>query len=124
MVKIKIKDLGMTKAVEVKNSIKNKKKMGIVQLALLKEQDDTTDINTPLEEVQQGMNLIQEIEDFLIDVLKLDKKQVEKMEDLEEEQLGMIVGEVIIRIQGASEKDIEDYYKERDEESPLAEEKD
>lgn len=109
--KIKIEKLGMKKAVEVKGTIKNQKLIDKVQLTMLKLQDDHSDDMTMTEQIQNELDLLNQIEEFFKNVLKLTDKNIEKIEEnLTSEELGNLVGEVVLRIGGASDDDIAKYY--------------
>lgn len=118
---MKIKSLGMKKAVKVKENIHNQNLIMETQLALLKMQDDTSDEMTMVEEIESQLKLTQQVIDFIKTILKLDDKKVKQIEeDLSFDDLADVVSEIILRFQGATEKDIE---KVKEEQKKIAKER-
>ena len=130
IVNIKIKELGMKKAVKVAQSVANTKLINAIQLTLLKLQDDHSDDMTEIEQLEHEAQLLSEIEQFFKNFLKLSDKQIEKAEEeLDPEELSFAIGEATARFQGATDKDIQKLREgmkaeQKDLEDPLAEEND
>ena len=130
IVNSKIKELGMKKAVKVAQSVANTKLSNSIQLTLLKLQDDHSDDMTEIEQLEHEAQLLNEIEQFFKNFLKLSDKQIEKAEEeLDPEELSFAIGEATARFQGATDKDIQKLREgmkaeQKDLEDPLAEEND
>lgn len=130
IVNIKIKELGMKKAVKVAQSVANTKWINSIQLTLLKLQDDHSDDMTEIEQLEHEAQLLNEIEQFFKNFLKLSDKQIEKAEEeLDPEELSFAIGKATARFQGATDKDIQKLREgmkaeQKDLEDPLAEEND
>ncbi|MEY2346226.1 phage tail tube assembly chaperone [Pediococcus pentosaceus] len=128
IVNIKIKELGMKKPVKVAQSVANTKLFNSIQLTLLKLQDDHSDDMTEIEQLEHETELLNEIEHFFKEFLKLSDKQIEKAEEeLDPQELSFAIGEATARFQGATDKDVEqlrESLKEEQEqlEDPLAKE--
>ncbi|WP_132981299.1 phage tail tube assembly chaperone [Pediococcus pentosaceus] len=128
IVNIKIKELGMKKPVKVAQSVANTKLINAIQLTLLKLQDDHSDDMTEIEQLEHETELLNEIEHFFKEFLKLSDKQIEKAEEeLDPQELSFAIGEATARFQGATDKDVEqlrESLKEEQEqlEDPLAKE--
>ncbi len=128
IVNIKIKELGMKKPVKVAQSVANTKLINAIQLTLLKLQDDHSDDMTEIEQLEHETELLNEIERFFKEFLKLSDKQIQKAEEeLDPQELSFAIGEATARFQGATDKDVEqlrESLKEEQEqlEDPLAEE--
>ncbi len=128
IVNIKIKELGMKKPVKVAQSVANTKLINAIQLTLLKLQDDHSDDMTEIEQLEHETKLLNEIEHFFKEFLKLSDKQIEKAEEeLDPQELSFAIGEATARFQGATDKDVEqlrESLKEEQEqlEDPLAKE--
>ncbi|WP_195918473.1 phage tail tube assembly chaperone [Pediococcus acidilactici] len=117
---MKIKSLGMKKAVKVKENIHNQNLIMETQLALLKMQDDTSDEMTMVEEIEPQLKLTKQVIDFIKTILKLDDKKVKQIEeDLSFDDLADVVSEIILRFQGATDEDIE---KVKEEQKKIAKE--
>lgn len=117
---MKIKSLGMKKAVKVKENIHNQNLIMETQLALLKMQDDTSDEMTMVEEIESQLKLTKQVIDFIKTILKLDDKKVKQIEeDLSFDDLADVVSEIILRFQGATDEDIE---KMKEEQKKIAKE--
>ncbi|MGX6454132.1 phage tail tube assembly chaperone [Pediococcus acidilactici] len=117
---MKIKSLGMKKAVKVKENIHNQNLIMETQLALLKMQDDTSDEMTMVEEIESQLKLTKQVIDFIKTILKLDDKKVKQIEeDLSFDDLADVVSEIILRFQGATDEDIE---KVKEEQKKIAKE--
>lgn len=123
-----MKIFGMTKGVEVKSNVRNNRMFNDIQLTLMKMQDDETDKFTEREALEAEQGYLDKIENFFIKILKLNEKQITKLEDLSIEELSFAFGEFMLRLNGAKEADIQDYYKsikddkEEAEKNPKAEE--
>lgn len=130
IVNIKIKELGMKKPVKVAQSVANTKLINAIQLTLLKLQDDHSDDMTEIEQLEHETELLNEIEHFFKEFLKLSDKQIEKAEEeLDPQELSFAIGEATARFQGATDKDIQKLREgmkaeQKDLEDPLVEEND
>lgn len=99
----------------VKSSIKNLKKTYAMQLHMAKLQDSLTE-NEPIENMQAISDSLQATVDYVVDVLKLKPNEVEKLEELDQEELMALAQRLNLRIMGMSEQEIEDIQNESDEE--------
>lgn len=69
-----------------------------------------------VENVQAISDSLQETVDYVVDVLKLKSNEVEKLEELDQEELMSLAQRLNLRIMGMSEQEIEDIQNESDEE--------
>lgn len=99
----------------VKASIKNLKKTYVMQLHMAKLQDSLKE-DELVENVQAISDSLQETVDYVVDVLKLKSNEVEKLEELDQEELMSLAQRLNLRIMGMSEQEIEDIQNESDEE--------
>lgn len=90
----------------VKTSNKVMKKTYKVQLKMAKA-DDIADV-APQEQIERSLEMTESVEEYLKDVLKLNDKEYEKLEDLEFNQTIDLTNHVILRVMGLSETDIKD----------------
>ncbi|KRL36622.1 phage tail tube assembly chaperone [Liquorilactobacillus uvarum] len=90
----------------VKASNKVMKKTYKVQLKMAKA-DDIADV-APQEQIERSLEMTESVEEYLKDVLKLNDKEYEKLEDLEFEPTIDLTNHVALRVMGLSETDIED----------------
>lgn len=115
---MKIEKLGMKKPIKIKQNVHNQKLMSRAQLSLLKLQDDHSDDMTPLEAIQNNLNLIDELEKFLKEFMKLTPKQLEDVEEnLEPYELGEVVGEIAMRFNGATDEEVKEAFEESEQET-------
>lgn len=120
---IKIKEL-RSKPYEVKASVKNLKKSYGLQLKIAKLQDNNSSNENEVDEdekIVEQLEMMSEIQDsivdYIIEILKLDNKGIEKLEDLEMGEVIEISTYISMRLMGMDDKDINN--TESDEEAGL-----
>lgn len=80
---------------------------------MMAEIDDVEDADlTPVEQLKQQQKLIDDVMNYITDTLKLNKKEQEKLDDLEFGETVEIAKNVILRVQGLSDEDIAKLTKE------------
>ncbi|MFK4936433.1 phage tail tube assembly chaperone [Lactococcus garvieae] len=103
---------------EVKPSVKNIKKMHDYQIGLAKSTEE-------LEKAQSGtmqeiitatlhddMNFFKKAEVFISEILKLNKEEMEKLEELERTEFMTLQSKIVLILQGYSDLDVEEMFKE------------
>ena len=110
--KISIKELRKT-PIEVKATVKNLKKTYKVQLKLAT-LEDAMDEDTPVESLQSVLDALENVTDYVVDMLKLKDTEIEKLEELDQEELMTLAQRLYMRIMGMSEQEIEDIQNEPD----------
>lgn len=113
-------------AFEVKTSIKNIKKSHDFQLKLAKLSEEAISSDLTFEELTKAnvladSNTIDLAEKFISDILGLNKKEVEKLEDFERFEFNNIQSKIILAMQGYSDDDIDKMFEEEAEEDPKKE---
>lgn len=103
---IKIAQLA-TKPFDVKGTVKNLKKTYQLQLDMANSEESMESLEGT-QALQAVLDLQQTVEDYLITMLHLTDKQIEKLEDLEQEELMEISQYVAMRVMGMSDADIKD----------------
>ena len=109
--KINLKELGKT--YEVKASNKNMRAIYQLQLdmnkvATLEETDD------PMALIQAQLDATTKVENFITDILKLNKKEQEKLDDMDSETTIMLSQRISMKLFGMSDKDIDEALSEDD----------
>ena len=109
--KINLKELGKT--YEVKASNKNMRAIYQLQLdmnkvATLEETDD------PMALIQAQLDATTKVENFITDILKLSKKEQEKLDDMDSETTIMLSQRISMKLFGMSDKDIDEALSEDD----------
>ncbi|MGY4841608.1 phage tail tube assembly chaperone [Weissella cibaria] len=110
--KISFKELRKT-PFEVKATVKNLKKTYKVQLKLAT-LEDAMDEDTPVESLQSVLDALKNVTDYVVDMLKLKDTEIEKLEELDQEELMTLAQRLYMRIMGMSEQEIEDIQNEPD----------
>ena len=110
--KISFKELRKT-PFEVKPTVKNLKKTYKVQLKLAT-LEDAMDEDTPVESLQSVLDALENVTDYVVDMLKLKDTEIEKLEELDQEELMTLAQRLYMRIMGMSEQEIEDIQNEPD----------
>ena len=110
--KISFKELRKT-PFEVKATVKNLKKTYKVQLKLAT-LEDAMDEDTPVESLQYVLDALENVTDYVVDMLKLKDTEIEKLEELDQEELMTLAQRLYMRIMGMSEKEIEDIQNKPD----------
>ncbi|AWF95146.1 phage tail tube assembly chaperone [Weissella cibaria] len=110
--KISFKELRKT-PFEVKATVKNLKKTYKVQLKLAT-LEDALDEDTPVESLQSVLDALEKVTDYVVDMLKLKDAEIEKLEELDQEELMTLAQRLYMRIMGMSEQEIEDIQNESD----------
>lgn len=105
MVQLRFKELGMNKPTFVKTSNKNMRKTLQYQLDQAKAQDIAD--KEPDEQIQLSLKLIDDTEDYIADMLGLDEKGKNRLENLELEQSTEIATRISLRLNGLSEQEID-----------------
>lgn len=98
---------------EVKATVKNLKKTYKVQLKLAT-LEDAMDEDTPVESLQSVLDALENVTDYVVDMLKLKDTEIEKLEELDQEELMTLAQRLYMRIMGMSEQEIEDIQNEPD----------
>lgn len=118
MFKFKEKLLNITKPVEVKSSQKNMRLTYKFQLLMAKAQ---TFNDMDLEDsIKASLDMLDQVNDYLIAVLKLDDKQIELLDDLTVEETTQIANKVALRMMGLSEEEVEDALAPKEDEEENA----
>ena len=109
--KINLKELGKT--YEVKASNKNMRAIYQLQLdmnkvATLEETDD------PMALIQAQLDASKKVESFIIDILKLNKKEQEKLDDMDSETTIMLSQRISMKLMGLSDEEVEKALTEDD----------
>jgi len=89
-VKIDASILGIKRPIEVKESGRNMKKTLKLQLLLNKQDTESTFV----EFAEAQLKTQEAMEDYVISVLKLTDAQAEKLEDLDSEEFGGLIGRI------------------------------
>ncbi|MCT0020248.1 phage tail assembly chaperone [Weissella cibaria] len=110
--KISFKELRKT-PFKVKATVKNLKKTYKVQLKLAT-LEDAMDEDTPVESLQSVLDALENVTDYVVDMLKLKDTEIEKLEELDQEELMTLAQRLYMRIMGISEQEIEDIQNEPD----------
>ena len=110
-------------AFKIRTSVKNIKKMHAYQLDLVKSGE-------ALEQAQDGSvqeftkaitlddaNTIDKAEKFIVDILGLSKKEVEKLEDFERADFMNLQSKIVLTLQGYGDVDINNMFSEENEDA-------
>ena len=109
MMKISFKELRKT-PFEVKGSVKNLKKTYVIQLKLAK-LEDAMSADEPVESMEVVLGALENVTDYVIDMLKLKPAEVEALEDLSQEDVMTIAQRLNMRLMGMSDAEIEEALK-------------
>lgn len=122
--KFKAPEIGVNKAVEVKQSNKNMRLFLTLQLDLAKTADLSDQIAEASEDEAQDKVMAQFKQalhssnltiEFITELLKLNKSQTEKLEDLDIESTNNLANRLGMRLQGMSEKQVADIFSNNSE---------
>ena len=103
---------------EVKTSIKNIKKMHAYQLELAKSQEKLASVQDgTLEELTKAialddMSVINNAEKFITEILGLDKKEVDKLEEFDRGQFMNLQSKLVLSLQGYDYDQIDTMFTE------------
>lgn len=117
MMKISFKELRKA-PFEVKASVKNLKKTYAVQLKLATLEDSMQE-DAPVESLQAVLGALENVTEYVVDILKLKPAEVEALEDLSQEDVMAIAQRLNMRLMGMSEADIEKALAESDDDEGL-----
>lgn len=119
MMKISFKELRKT-PFEVKASLKNLKKTYAVQLKLATLEDSMQE-DVPVESLQAVLGALENVTEYVVDMLKLKPAEIEALEDLSQEDVMAIAQRLNMRLMGMSEAEIEKALSETETDEGLAE---
>jgi hypothetical protein len=103
---------------EVKTSIKNIKKMHAYQLELAKSQEKLASVQDgTLEELTKAialddMSVINNAEKFITEILGLNKKEVDKLEEFDRGQFMNLQSKLVLSLQGYNDDQIDTMFTE------------
>ncbi|MCT0452355.1 phage tail assembly chaperone, partial [Lactococcus cremoris] len=103
---------------EVKTSIKNIKKMHAYQLELAKSQEKLASVqDVTLEELTKAialddMSVINNAEKFITEILGLNKKEVDKLEEFDRGQFMNLQSKLVLSLQGYDDDQIDTMFTE------------
>ncbi|CAJ1223755.1 hypothetical protein LLWA12L8_FAMOGCFE_01013 [Lactococcus lactis] len=103
---------------EVKTSIKNIKKMHAYQLELAKSQEKLASVQDgTLEELTKAialddMSVINNAEKFITEILGLNKKEVDKLEEFDRGQFMNLQSKLVLSLQGYDDEQIDTMFTE------------
>lgn len=113
--KISYKELRKT-PFEVKASLKNLKKTYAIQLKLAKLEDAMSE-DAPIEAMEFVLNGLDSLTEYIVEMLKLKPAEIEKLENLSQDEVMTIAQRLNMRLMGMSEKEIEEDLKPSDDEA-------
>ncbi|KST98550.1 phage tail assembly chaperone [Lactococcus lactis] len=103
---------------EVKTSIKNIKKMHAYQLELAKSQEKLASVQDgTLEELTKAialddMSVINNAEKFITEILGLNKKEIDKLEEFDRGQFMNLQSKLVLSLQGYDDEQIDTMFTE------------
>ena len=103
---------------EVKASVKNLKKTYAIQLKLAKLEDSMQE-DAPVESLQAVLGALDNVTEYVVDMLKLKPAEIEALEDLSQEDVMAIAQRLNMRLMGMSEAEIEKALTETDDDEGL-----
>ena len=103
---------------EVKASVKNLKKTYAVQLKLATLEDSMQE-DAPVESLQAVLGALDNVTEYVVDMLKLKSAEVEALEDLGQDEVMAIAQRLNMRLMGMSEAEIEKALTETDDDEGL-----
>lgn len=103
---------------EVKASVKNLKKTYAIQLKLAKLEDSMQE-DAPVESMQAVLGALDNVTEYVVDMLKLKPAEIEALEDLSQEDVMAIAQRLNMRLMGMSEAEIEKALTETDDDEGL-----
>lgn len=114
MMKISFKELRKA-PFEVKASVKNLKKTYAIQLKMATLEDSMQE-DARVESLQAVLGALDNLTEYVVDMLKLKPAEIEALEDLSQEDVMAIAQRLNMRLMGMSEADIEKALTETDDE--------
>ena len=117
--KISFKELRKT-PFEVKASLKNLKRTYAIQLKLAT-LEDAMSANKPVESLQAVYGALENVTEYIVDMLKLKESEADVLEDLSQEEVMAIAQRLNMRLMGMTEAEIEKALAESDDDEGLAE---
>lgn len=114
MMKISFKELRKA-PFEVKASVKNLKKTYAIQLKMATLEDSMQE-DARVESLQAVLGALDNLTEYVVDMLKLKPAEIEALEDLGQEDVMAIAQRLNMRLMGMSEADIEKALTETDDE--------
>ena len=115
--KISFKELRKT-PFEVKASVKNLKKTYAVQLKLATLEDSMQE-DAPVESLQAVLGALENVTEYVFDMLKLKESEIEALEELSQEDVMAIAQRLNMRLMGMTEAEIEKVLAESDDDEGL-----
>lgn len=103
---------------EVKASVKNLKKTYAIQLKLATLEDSMQE-NAPVESLQAVLGALENVTEYVIDMLQLKESEIEALEELSQEDVMAIAQRLNMRLMGMTEAEIEEALKPADEDEGL-----
>ena len=100
---------------EVKASVKNLKKTYAVQLKLATLEDSMSP-DAPVESLQAVLGALDNVTEYVVDMLKLKSAEIEALEELSQEDVMAIAQRLNMRLMGMTEAEIEKALTETDDE--------
>lgn len=117
--KISFKELRKT-PFELKASVKNLKKTYAIQLKLAGIEDSMSE-DTPVASMNAVLDALENVTDYVSDMLKLKESEVEKLEDMSQEEVMAIAQRLNMRLMGMTEAEIEEALSANEDTEGLAE---
>ncbi|MBU5285542.1 phage tail assembly chaperone [Weissella confusa] len=115
--KISFKELRKT-PFEVKASVKNLKKTYAIQLKLATLEDSMQE-DAPIESLQAVLGALDNVMEYVVDMLKLKPAEIEALEDLSQEDVMAIAQRLNMRLMGMSKAEIKKALTETDDDEGL-----
>lgn len=100
---------------EVKASLKNLKKTYAIQLKLAKLEDSMSE-DAPIDSMESILGALDSVTEYVVDMLNLKPAEIEKFEDLSQEEVMAIAQRLNMRLMGMSDKEVEEALKTSDDE--------
>ncbi|TGE80071.1 hypothetical protein C6P10_02595 [Weissella confusa] len=117
IMKISLKELRKA-PFEVKASVKNLKKTYAIQLKLATLEDSMQE-DAPVESLQAVLGALDNVTEYVVDMLKLKSDEIEALEDLGQDEVMAIAQRLNMRLMGMSEAEIEKALTETDDDEGL-----
>lgn len=109
MMKISYKELRKA-PFEVKASLKNLKNTYAIQLKLAKLEDSMRE-DAPIESMEAVLGALDNVTEYVVDMLKLKADEVERLEELSQDEVMAIAQRLNMRLMGMSDAEIEEALK-------------
>lgn len=106
-------ELGIKKPIEVRATNLNMERSLQMQLDLAKAGDiaEGEDVDV-IATLQQSLDIVRKMTQFIKNILKLSDVQSEKVDDLNQEETAMLVNRLCLRIMGNSDEEIKELFTE------------